>query len=1617
MADEGDDLVVINEVLFDAVGEDAGREWIELYNRGSEAADVTGWRLNNHQETIATLPEVKIPANGFLLVRLGDASAAPAEGVLEIVISRNTEALGNDYGEVALYRGPPAVETIVDFVAYTRDGHRDEGPGYQHAVAAKIWLPRTAAMHAAFVEPGSSLGRDSAGEDTDTGDDWWRRGGLDALAPTPGAQNTHPLAYELCALRQRLPLALLYDVTAAHQARIDMLKRVLQQIRTKHMDLLNGLGDSLIGDGEPVQEENGDLVVGKIRFRFGANLKHPVHKDKSVGGLTYPPEEVGGEILILLNATSLAEEWRMKDAVLHEIGHAAQFQDARAGYFKPSGREESNTTRGRALPTHECRCYLSNMRLLCRFKLTGEFSEHAHDIDARLQFKADHFMSYLKQAAEGLQQFAKNRADWAYFGAHLLAGLNGDRDLALKVLAIAIKLPTEEERKAGESGKVTDHEKNLLKYIIRLWNSTSLPGDQIPESGLERFVNDLLGRDIDELIKEVGAPPAPAGRAPQPPPEVQPPAEDDAARAAAAAEAARVQAIRDEEERLKQEYYRLERQRKAALAEVTKYEEFKRIVDRADPNAQNGGTVEVHKRLEEAKRALAIATALAREAMAKLAAYRRAHREELAYVPPGDDRRLARATVLTNPGAMLITDMGQQAYANYERVLDSGDSGQLNALAETFVLDDIGTTDSEFLVATDLQMMSTLNDATIAAVADLKDYLADTKGTIRSANGDPEMLAATIVSLRDEPTPIDNSIASYLDSPEAFRLRIYNAFSADIMRQLAREDASTPGASVTKGNAVVDAPSGTSVVGATVKISLFADEPADEPGQVAEPDVRVAKTDEQGQFNIQGRGIATVTISGDDLVTQKREVRLADAPFGLPKEEWEAMSPEEQEAVLRGQTLFLWHVMDGFFNSTAAGASVEERSELTEQLLRNHIDYWNSVERYGTARQDYVSDELIGKVTAESMTRLEEAAKERRLESSVLLREDVYNSMLEDQYFMRDDSTPDRLSTNTLPESIGMELDGAVSDDAWNTFRDQILEEAKRESGKEGEAWDALREQLLQSVDDRRWETLRDQLLELAQSVAPDAENIRVELRDGQTLQFPVAAGGHSIAQNWAIYATGPDGAPLAIDQQRLQTALDEFAASNPMVRFAESGRPREAEGDVSRPPKDPSYSSRGTWGEEYFDQWALRRIGVAPQEEGEWPQSFTEVNDAQPAIVAIIGSGIDWTHPELFGQVWLNPNEDPYNGIDDDGNGYIDDQFGFNFRDESGDVIDEGGHETHVAGVIAARWNDRGIAGVNPYARVMALKVANYLGKADSIDISRAIYYAVNHGARVINISYSGEAMTRVEQRAVEYANAKGVLVVVAAGNQASDAQQRSPAAVSHALTVAGLTIDDQRAPFSNWGQPVDIAAPAMDVLGLRARDTDFLMYVGENPEYTAGTGVVGEQRDLYRASGTSFAAPFVSGAASLLFSVRPELTAEQVKNMLLMSASDVDVPGWDQNSGVGLLNLQRALTTDPDRFLLTRISRVAPKRRNGMVEIEVHGIATGTKLTGRWLQIAFGKEPQRDAWTTIQHDRNPVDDEAVLGAIPASRFNRRGTWSIRILVQDDKKNVRQARAVLNLE
>lgn len=269
-------------------------------------------------------------------------------------------------------------------------------------------------------------------------------------------------------------------------------------------------------------------------------------------------------------------------------------------------------------------------------------------------------------------------------------------------------------------------------------------------------------------------------------------------------------------------------------------------------------------------------------------------------------------------------------------------------------------------------------------------------------------------------------------------------------------------------------------------------------------------------------------------------------------------------------------------------------------------------------------------------------------------------------------------------------------------------------------------------------------------------------------------------------------------------------------------------------------------------------------------------------AVVAVIDTGIDLTHPDLDDNLWSNPGEIAGNGLDDDGNGHVDDVNGYDFVNEDADPTDDHSHGTHVAGTIAAEGgNGEGIAGVAWNARLMAVKVFDSTGFANEFDMIQAIEYAALEGADISNHSWASYEFSQGIHDAIRLAGEQGQLFVAAAGNESNDndAVPDYPASfdLDNVVSVAATTASDTLAWFSNFGATtVDLGAP------------------GEGIYSTLPGNRYGYQ------DGTSMATPHVSGTAALLLSRNPDLSAEELKSILLGTVDPVaDLAGRTVTGG----------------------------------------------------------------------------------------------------------------------
>lgn len=312
-----------------------------------------------------------------------------------------------------------------------------------------------------------------------------------------------------------------------------------------------------------------------------------------------------------------------------------------------------------------------------------------------------------------------------------------------------------------------------------------------------------------------------------------------------------------------------------------------------------------------------------------------------------------------------------------------------------------------------------------------------------------------------------------------------------------------------------------------------------------------------------------------------------------------------------------------------------------------------------------------------------------------------------------------------------------------------------------------------------------------------------------------------------------------------------------------------------------------------FEEQWALENTG----QRGGVPGSDTDALKAwevyQPKkeiIVAVIDTGADYEHPDLIDNMWKNTDEIPRNGIDDDGNGYVDDVHGYNFYDDIPDPMDDNMHGTHCSGIIAAAHNKIGIRGIAPNAKIMPVKFLGAWGDGELEDGIQAIEYAMINGAHIMSNSWGGPPYSQTLDEVIQRVQQKGILFVAAAGNDHSnnDTEPTYPASYlsSNVLSVAASNPKDTVATFTNWGpRSVHIAAPGRHILST----------IPDEGYKTA--------------SGTSMAAPYVSGAAAVVWSHFPEMDYLDVKNRLIQTV-DRQYIFEEQVLAGGRLNLYNALT-----------------------------------------------------------------------------------------------------------
>lgn len=375
-------------------------------------------------------------------------------------------------------------------------------------------------------------------------------------------------------------------------------------------------------------------------------------------------------------------------------------------------------------------------------------------------------------------------------------------------------------------------------------------------------------------------------------------------------------------------------------------------------------------------------------------------------------------------------------------------------------------------------------------------------------------------------------------------------------------------------------------------------------------------------------------------------------------------------------------------------------------------------------------------------------------------------------------------------------------------------------------------------------------------------------------------------------------------------------------------------------------------------DQWALENINAFDA----W-----EITDGSDEIViGVIDTGIDFFHPDLRNKLYINPLEDINNngfydegdndGIDNDGNGFVDDVFGWDFTDRNGFPfdssggdylnwdnypLDEHGHGTYVSGIIGAQVNNiSGIAGVMPKGRIMNLRAFDPSGYGEEDDVAAAVLYAVEAGVDVLNMSFGDNAFSYILKDVVEYAYSQGVVMIASSGNSGSSAPHY-PSGYSQVICVGSSTQNNYVYGGSNYGSTLDLVAPGLNIL------TTSL-----NGEYT-------------NISGTSAAAPFVSAAAGLLLSM-DDFSPDEIRQILKSTSLDILEEGWDEKSGAGKLDLLKALQVAAPSVIKFN----HPLQDFATMEESININATILSASFQSYSLSYGTGDNPDSWTDLKSD-----------------------------------------------
>ena len=322
--------------------------------------------------------------------------------------------------------------------------------------------------------------------------------------------------------------------------------------------------------------------------------------------------------------------------------------------------------------------------------------------------------------------------------------------------------------------------------------------------------------------------------------------------------------------------------------------------------------------------------------------------------------------------------------------------------------------------------------------------------------------------------------------------------------------------------------------------------------------------------------------------------------------------------------------------------------------------------------------------------------------------------------------------------------------------------------------------------------------------------------------------------------------------------------------------------------------------------------------------QAWDKVREAPDVVIAVIDSGVQIDHPDLKDNIWINKKEIPNNGFDDDQNGFVDDINGWDFIHNTADPspkffdkFSEAGviHGTVIAGIIAGVGNNKiGISGITWKAQIMPLKVLNNKGEGRLLEVVKAIDYAINNGAHIINLSFIGTGYSKYMEDAIRRAYQAGIIIVAAAGNDQEEGDgydlDKKPLypvcydggyGENMIIGVSATDAVDQKTVFSGFGSRcIDISAPGVSIFSTVTYNPSASINGKYFQEYYGGFW-----------SGTSMATPIVSGGIALIMAANPDLNRREIINILLQNTDNIDRlnPNYKGKLGQGRINILLAV------------------------------------------------------------------------------------------------------------